>query len=128
MSPTIKEGSVFVVNKLVYNLRDIKRNEIIVLKHDEKYMIKRVVGLPNEHIEYKDNKLFINGKQYTETFLKKGIKTEDYDIKLKNNEYFVLGDNRENSKDGNDFGAITKKDIVGKAWIIVWPLNRIKIY
>lgn len=129
MSPTVKEGSVFIVNKLVYNLRDIKRNEIIVLQHDEKYMIKRVIGLPGEHIEYKDNKLYINGEEYEETFLKKGVKTDNYDTGvIPKGKYFVLGDNRENSLDGNDFGLIKKKDIVGKAWIIIWPLSEFKIY
>lgn len=129
MSPTVKEGSVFIVNKLVYKLRDIKRNEIVVLKHDEKYMIKRVIGLPGEHIVYKDNKLYINGDEYEETFLMRDLKTEDYDTGvIPKGKYFVLGDNRENSLDGNDFGLIDKKDIVGKAWIIVWPLSRFKVY
>ena len=129
MTPTVKEGSVVLVNKFIYNIRDIKRNEIIILKHDEKFMIKRVIGLPGEKIEYKDNILYINGKKVNEKFLKKGIKTEDYDTGvIPKNKYFVLGDNRENSEDGNDYGLISKKDIVGKAWIILWPLNEFKIY
>ena len=129
MSPTIKENTVFIVNKFIYNFRDIKRNEIIILRHDEKYMIKRVIGLPGEHIEYKDNVLYINGKAYNENFLKKNVITEDYDTKIiPKNKYFVLGDNRENSHDGNDFGLIDKKDIVGKAWISIWPINKLKIY
>lgn len=129
MTPTIKEGSVVLVNKFIYNIRDIKRNEIIILKHDEKFMIKRVIGLPGEHIVYKDNKLYINGEQYNEKFLEKNIQTEDYDTKvIPKDKYFVLGDNRENSQDGNDFGLIDKKDIVGKAWIIMWPINEFKIY
>lgn len=129
MSPTVKENTIFIVNKFVYNFREIKRNEIIILKHDEKFMIKRVIGLPGEHIVYKDNKLYINGEQYKEEFLKKNIKTEDYDTKMiPKNKYFVLGDNREDSLDGNDFGLIDKKDIVGKAWISIWPMNKFKIY
>lgn len=129
MTPTVNEDSIFVVNKLIYKLRDIKRNEIIILKHDEKFMIKRVIGLPGEHIVYKDNVLYIDGEPYKEKFLPKGMTTEDYDTGvIPEDKYFVLGDNRVNSLDGNDFGLIDKKDIQGKAWILIWPLNKFKIY
>lgn len=129
MTPTVKENSVFIINKLVYNLRDIKRNEIIVLKHDEKFMIKRVIGLPGDNIQYKNSILYIDGEPYKEKFLGDDVITEDYETGIiPDNKYFVLGDNRSNSLDGNDFGLIDKKDIVGKAWIIVWPLNEFKIY
>lgn len=129
MTPTVKENSIVLVNKLIYNLRDIKRNEIIILKHDEKLMIKRVIGLPGEHIEYKDNVLYIDDVAYKEKFLESGVVTDDYDTSvIPEDKYFVLGDNRSNSLDGNDFGLIDKKDIVGKAWIIVWPLSEFKIY
>ena len=90
MTPTVKQDSVVLVNKFIYNVRDIKRNEIIILKHDDKFMIKRVIGLPGEKIVYKDNTLYINGKKTNEKFLKKGIKTEDYDTGvIPKNKYFV---------------------------------------
>jgi len=126
MEPTLKEGSFIAVNKFSYRFREIRRNEIIIFKHDEKYLIKRIIGLPGETIEYKDNVLYINSEPYDELFLENSI-TEDYNTgKIPENKYFVLGDNRENSLDGNDFGLIDEKDIIGKAWFVIWPFNQIK--
>lgn len=126
MEPTLKEESIIVVDKLSYKFRKIKRNEIIIFKYDEKYLIKRVIGLPGETIEYKNNILYIDNEAYEETFLS-NVTTEDYNTGLiPKNKYFVLGDNRENSLDGNDFGLIDEKDIIGKAWFIVWPLGKFK--
>ena len=126
MEPTLKEENIIVVDKLSYKFRKIKRNEIIIFKYDEKYLIKRVIGLPGETIEYKNNILYIDNEAYEETFLS-NVTTEDYNTGLiPKNKYFVLGDNRENSLDGNDFGLIDEKDIIGKAWFIVWPLGKFK--
>lgn len=127
MQPTLNEGSFIAINKFSFKLRDIKRNEIVVFRHDEKYLIKRIIGLPGETIEYKDNRLYIDGEPYEESFLN-NVVTDDYNTGVISEEkYFVLGDNRENSLDGNDFGLIDKKDIIGKAWFVIWPLNKIKI-
>lgn len=126
MEPTLKEENIIVVDKISYKFRKIKRNEIIIFKYDEKYLIKRVIGLPGETIEYKNNILYIDNEAYEETFLS-NVTTEDYNTGLiPKNKYFVLGDNRENSLDGNDFGLIDEKDIIGKAWFIVWPLGKFK--
>jgi len=126
MEPTLKEGSFIAVNKFSYRFRKIIRNEIIIFKHDEKYLIKRVIGLPGETIEYKDNVLYIDGKPYEEMFLTETT-TADYNTGvIPENKYFVLGDNRDNSLDGNDFGLIDKQDIIGKAWFVIWPFNQIK--
>lgn len=133
MSPNLEEGNVIIVNKLIYRLKDISRNDVIVLSQDEKYMIKRVVGLPGEFVEYKDNYVFINGVKYKETFIDENIKTEDFSIKdigydvIPKDMYLVLGDNRENSLDSRSYGLISKKQVIGKAWIRIWPLNNIKI-
>lgn len=133
MSPNLEEGNVIIVNKLIYRLKDISRNDVIVLSQDEKYMIKRVVGLPGEFVEYKDNYVFINGVKYKETFIDEKIKTEDFSIKdigydvIPKDMYLVLGDNRENSLDSRSYGLILKKQVIGQAWIRIWPLNNIEI-
>lgn len=133
MSPNLEEGNVIIVNKLIYRLKDISRNDVIVLSQDEKYMIKRVVGLPGEFVEYKDNYVFINGVKYKETFIDEKIKTEDFSIKdigydvIPKDMYLVLGDNRENSLDSRSYGLISKKQVIGQAWIRIWPLNNIEI-
>lgn len=128
MYPTLKEGNVILVNKLSTKFGTFKRNEIIVLKHDDKHMIKRIIGLPGEHIEYKNNTLYINGEAYKEKFLEESQISKDYDTGvIPDGKYFVLGDNRVNSLDGKDFGLIDKSEIIGKAWIRIWPLNKFKL-
>ncbi len=133
MQPTLNNGDIVLLNKFQYRLFDVKRNQIIALNYkDTKYMVKRVIGLPGEKIEFKDNTLYINDKPYTEPFIK-DVKTDDFTLKdigydvIPKDMYLVLGDNRENSMDGRDYGLISKKDIIGKASIRIWPLNRIKI-
>ncbi len=133
MQPTLNNGDIVLLNKFQYRLFDVKRNQIIALNYkDTKYMVKRVIGLPGEKIEFKDNTLYINDKAYTESFIK-NVKTNDFSLSdlgydvIPKDMYLVLGDNRENSMDGRDFGLIKKKDIIGKASIRIWPLNKIKI-
>lgn len=133
MQPTLNNGDIVLLNKFQYRLFDVKRNQIIALNYkDTKYMVKRVIGLPGEKIEFKGNILYINDKAFNEPFIK-DVKTNDfsladlgYDV-IPQDMYLVLGDNRENSMDGRDFGLIKKKDIIGKASIRIWPLNNIKI-
>ena len=95
-----------------------KLNEIVV---------KRIIGLPNDEIEYKDNKLYINGKYYEESFLDKNQYTQDLKIKLKNDEYFLLGDNRLNSSDSRVLGPFHAKEIKTKGIFILFPLNEMGI-
>lgn len=133
MEPTLNDGDIVLLNKFQYHLFSVKRNQIVALNYeDTKYMVKRIIGLPGEKIEYKDNTLYINDKPYEEEFLK-DVKTNDFSIKdlgydvIPEDMYLVLGDNRENSMDSRDFGLISKEDIIGKVSIRIWPLNKIKI-
>ena len=135
MNPTLKEGDVLIVNKLLYRIGKVQRNDIVVLSQEEKYMVKRVVGLPGEHIEYKDNYVYVNGEKFKEPFIDSDkIVTEDFKLedlgydKIPEGMYLVLGDNRVNSKDSRDFGLIKKKQIKGKAWLRIWPANKIKFF
>ena len=134
MSPTLKEGNIIIVNKLVYRFKNIQRNDIVVLSQDEKYMIKRVVGLPGDNIEYKDNYLYVNGVKYKEKFLSNDVVTKDFSLKdlgydkIPDNMYLVLGDNRENSLDSRSYGLVSKKNIIGKTFIRIWPINNFKIF
>ena len=135
MFPTLKEGNILIVNKLLYRIKDIQRNDIVVLMHDDKYMVKRVVGLPGEHVEYKDNYVYVNGEKFKETIIDtENVKTDDFSIEdlgydtIPEGMYLVLGDNRENSQDSRDYGLVKKDLIVGKAWIRIWPLNGMKIF
>ena len=128
MDTTLAEGQLVIINKLHYRIKDINRFDIVVVKNEEDKdkIIKRVIGLPNENIQYKDGKLYVNG------ILKeaKGVtfqKTEDFEYQTKEGEYFVLGDNRPVSKDSRMLGAFTKKDIIGRVKLRLFPFTKIGI-
>ena len=129
MSPTYKDADINIISKINYRIFDIKRNDVIVFNNDnEKNLIKRVIGLPNEYIEYKNNTLYINGINSEENFLNDDVITEDFSLKdigydkIPENMYFVIGDNRTNSKDSREIGLIKKEDIIGKVLFRIWPL------
>lgn len=130
MDPTFKDQDIVILNKIHYYLFDIKRFDIVSLKYDgSKYLIKRVIGLPGDKVEYKDNILFINDKELKEDFLDKSIITEDFSLtslgyeEIPKGMYLVLGDNRENSLDSREIGLIKEDDIIGKVNLRIWPIN-----
>ena len=129
MEPNYYEGQIFILNKLKYEIFNPKRFEVIVINSKKsKFMIKRVIGLPGEHIEYKDDTLYVNGEVIVENFSKNG-NTDDFEIvenlneqRIPKNHYFVVGDNRINSEDSRIFGFVSKDEIVGKVGFRIWPL------
>ena len=126
MYPTLNPNDIMILNKIGYKLNGLKRFDIVVIKHNNDYLIKRVIGLPNETLEYKDNNLYINNKLVKESHLKESTEDVEKMIITKDN-YFLLGDNRDNSKDSRTFGTVNKKDIIGKTRMVVFPINRIDI-
>ena len=124
MDTTLADGQVVFINKFIYKFSDIKRFDIVVLKNDKTQdrIIKRVIGLPNETIEYKNNKLYINGKLTETNFTFQD--TEDFKTTTKDNEYFVLGDNRPVSKDSRMVGNFVKKDFIGRVKFRLFPFNK----
>ena len=124
MEPTLMEGQVVIVNKIEYYLKSPKRNDVIVYKQSNRehsyYEIKRVIGLPGETVKIKNGIIYINDevlkeKVKTETIENAGLAEEG--IKLDDNEYFVLGDNRNDSEDSRfaSVGNVLKNEILGKA-------------
>lgn len=127
MEDTIKENSVGL--SFYYDLDNIERFDIVVVDiNQDKLLFKRVIGLPNETIEYKNNKLFVDGKEVKEEFLDTSTYTGDYSISLEDNEYFCLGDNREVSNDSRYYGTFKKGDIVSSHVFLIYPFNRIGFY
>ena len=134
MDPTLKDGDILFLNKIGYKIFDVKRFDIVSINtNTSKYFVKRIIGLPGETIEYKDNVLYINGEGFKETFLTDDVVTENFSIKdlgydkIPEDMYLVLGDNRTNSQDSRDpkIGLIHKNDILGKTTLKIWPFNQI---
>ena len=118
-----------ILDKIGYRINGLKRFDIVVIKYNNEKIIKRVIGLPGDYIEYKDNILYVNGKEIKEEY-KRDI-TNNFSLKdlgyekIPENKYLVLGDNRSISKDSRIIGLIDKEDIEGYTGIIVFPFKRI---
>jgi signal peptidase I len=138
MMPTLKDQDRMIVNKFSYNIGEPKRFDIIVFHAPEqKDYIKRVIGLPGDTIEYKDDTLYVNGKAYKEPYLDKykkevqdGPLTDPFTLEEKigrktvpKGELFVMGDNRRFSKDSRHIGTVSYSKIIGKTSFVYWPLN-----
>lgn len=121
MYPTLKGGEIMLLNKL----GKIDRFDIVVLKLDngEDNLIKRVIGMPGESVEIKDNKIYVNDKVLEESF-GVGVTYNIDKVTLKNDEYFVLGDNRIISMDSRVFGTINKEEIKGTTNFVLYPFKK----
>ena len=122
MMNTLHPKDIMILNKTAYLTKNPKRFDIVVVRLEDEDIIKRVIGLPGEVIEYKDNTLYVNGKKVEEKV--KGLNTADYKSeKIPADYYLVMGDNRAQSADSRRFGCIPLENIESKVWIRVWPLN-----
>jgi signal peptidase I, bacterial type len=133
MHPKLHNNDLMLLNKTAYKFGTIKRFDIVVVEINNKKLIKRVIGLPGETIEFKDNKLYINGEEIKQDFLEKDIVTKDFNIediygvkKIPDSKYFVMGDNRTDSLDSRSIvvGMIHKKQILGKSTFTLFPFSR----
>ena len=132
MDPTLKNGQVLILNKLA---KKYMRDDIVVIdakiNGKKERIVKRVIGLPGETLEYKDGFLYINGKRTHDDFVDK---TRDFTLervtgkkKIPENYYFVMGDNRTGSSDSRMFGCIPYEKIEGKVVFRFWPLNKMGV-
>jgi signal peptidase I len=146
MSPTLQVGDRIIVDKLSYRFGSVHRGDIVVFARppleDQEYadLVKRVIGLPGETISARNGHVYINGKRLYEPWLPPGPGSytgplpgdphEQFNmpgpVKIPAGEYYVMGDNRENSEDSRFFGPISKSLIVGRAVAVAWPLSQIK--
>ena len=123
MMNTLHDKDVMILDKIGMKLNGIDRFDIVVIQTDNTKIIKRVVGMPGETIEYKDNKLYINGNEIDDPY--GTYVTYDFDkVKIPKGSYYVLGDNRTDSVDSRIIGLIDKKDILGNATFTIFPFNR----
>ena len=131
MLPSLHTGESIMIDKISYRFQDPERFDIIVFNYQyrkDTHYIKRIIGLPGETVLIKDGTIFINGEPLAENY---GLETinnpgrASEPIVLGEDEYFVLGDNRNGSSDSRsaDVGNIDRKQIVGRAWLRIWPLD-----
>ena len=138
MEPTFLNGEYLVIDELSYYLREPKRGEVIVFRfpnNRSQFFIKRIVGLPGETVRVEDGRVVIQSEayeqgvvldesQYLPVDLRTGGRTE---LELAEDEYFVLGDNRPSSSDSRTWGVLGEDDIVGRAWIRAFPVDRFDV-
>ena len=145
METTLDIGDRVLVNKLSYRVHDVNRGDLVVFEANEgagdcgqpvsdaaatasesgiKDLIKRVIGLPGDTVEGRDGQLLVNGRLLVEPYLDEGVTTGDFAaVEIPEGCIWVMGDNRGDSRDSRSFGPIDEDQIVGRAFVRVWPLN-----
>ncbi len=131
MQPNFWAGQFLIVSRVNYMLGNPARGDIVVFDPpgddgtaDDPLLIKRLIGMPGDHIDFADNGVVINGVPLNEPYIKEACRAVDCNGRawdLGQNEYFFMGDNRNNSRDSRVFGPITKNRIIGEAIVRYWP-------
>ena len=131
MSPVLKNGNVVMINHFIYNIKDPLRGDIAAFQKDgdERYFVKRIVGLPGETVQIKDGLVYINGEALKDDKMGEvslaGRAAEP--VRLGEKEYFLLGDNRSSSEDSRfpNIGNVKREQILGKVWFRMLPLLKL---
>ncbi len=132
MEPTFVEGQRLIISRVNYMVGEPQRGDIVVFNSpqsdsDDPSLIKRIIGLPGELVEIRDREVYINGERLDEPYIKEPCTRQcrDRQWQLADDEYFVMGDNRNVSNDSRAFGPIKHSAIIGEALFRYWPLNAI---
>lgn len=139
MEPNFYDYEYLIIDEISYRFRDPERGEVVVIRdprNPKQYFIKRIVGLPGEKIKIRDGGVWITNDAYPQGFfldesmyLPEDLTTSgDRIYALKENEYFLLGDNRPASLDSRSIGPVQSEKIIGKVWIRAWPLKRAEAF
>ena len=135
MDPNFWDGDYLIIDEISYRFNEPQREDVIVFRYPldpSQFFIKRVIGLPGETVKIEDGRVIIYNQEASEewiilnesAYLKDVYTPGSLEISLGDEEYFVLGDNRDASSDSRKWGGLNKKYITGRAWIRAWPFNR----
>lgn len=134
MASTLKVNDRVVVNKLSYDLHDINRGDVVVFESPPNEgsrtidLIKRVIALPGEAVEAHDGRIYINGTVLDEPYLGPDVQTSPFEkLTIPPHQYWVMGDNRPNSRDSRFFGTISESLVIGRAFVRVWPFSHLGV-
>ncbi|MBP1761614.1 MAG: Signal peptidase [Firmicutes bacterium] len=131
MLPTIQLQDRLMVNKLIYHFRDPRRGEVVVFRppdalHAKDDYVKRVVGLPGDKIEIRNGQLYIDDQTQDEPYIAESMEYNFGPVVVPKNSYFMMGDNRNHSFDSHQWGVwLTRDHLIGKAFVIYWPISQI---
>lgn len=138
MEPNFSDGQYLIVDELSYRLRDPNRGEVIVFRYPKdpkQFYIKRIIGLPGEQVEISDNRVIIYNGQHTSGEVLEENYLPDNELtfpnrkwRLKDDEYFVMGDNRTASSDSRIWGPLGKKFVVGKVFLRAFPFDKFTVF
>ncbi len=140
MEPNFHDREYLIIDEISYRFKTPQRGDIVVFRYPrdpQEYFIKRVIGLPGDTVQIKDNGVYIfnqdnpRGFKLDENYLPEGVLTVAYSedsVKIGDNQYFVLGDNRQASKDSRSFGAVDESYLVGRVIFRGWPIDKIQVF
>jgi len=129
MEPSFQDEQQLLINKVVYYLHEPERGDVIIFHPPPPYnsettpFIKRIIALPGDIIEIKNGAVYINGLKLDEPYIKEPPAYNFQQKKIPENEYFVLGDNRNSASDSHNGWTVPRQNIIGKAWLSIWPLG-----
>jgi signal peptidase I len=140
MEPNFHDREYLIIDEISYRFNEPARGDIIVFRYPrdpQEYFIKRIVALPGETVQVKDNGVYIFNKEHPtgfkldESYLPSGVITVAYSedkVTVGDNQYFVLGDNRQASKDSRSFGVVDKSFVIGRVFFRGWPINKMEVF
>jgi len=132
MEPNFSDGNYLLIDEITYKFREPQRGEVVVFRSPQDkstFFIKRIVALPGEQVNIKNNQIYINGELLEEDYLASNVRTAGLvEALLKKSEYLVLGDNRYNSFDSRNWGSLSRDRIIGLARLRLFPFNDLQIF